>query len=326
MQNLLSRIEYHHFYVQRCCGETCCPVYTREINDVRRAYRNLGNSMTTYANSAVQYMNSTGSRPRKYSNKLNKSVRGRSTKVSRNAAPYKRLREGGQVGLWTSPRATEIMAVDVPVLDEPLQPYDTVAVGNQTKLIINATAAGSGFWQRRGRKIGMETLRCDFLFKPQQDMATATTFGSASGRLAIVYDRQSNGQTPTWVSVFGDVGAGGGAAVPGIWANPNLNGRDQYMILMDERFVLPSITIPATASPGIVQGGIQDPTLTFVHFKRYIKLKSLVAQYSADVADVGSIQSGALWVFYARDGADAASEALEPWRFSASIRLRFSDP
>jgi len=325
MQNLLSRIEYHHFYVQRCCGETCCPVYTREINDVRRAYRELGNSMTTYANSAVQYMNSTGSRPRKYSNKLNKSVRGRAVKVSRSNG-YKRTREGGQVGLWTSPRSTEIMAVDAPLTGAAVQPFDTAVVGFSVTHLINALDSGSAFYQRRGRKIGMETLRCDFYFAPQQDMATLTYVPATRARLAIVYDRQSNGTTPAWDAVFGDVTSGGGAATGRIWANPNLNGRDRYMILMDERFILPSVTIPASATLAPIVQGQQDPTLTYQHFKRYIKLKSLVTQYSADTDDIGAIQSGALWVYYARDGADAASIALEPWRLTASIRLRFSDP
>jgi len=281
--------------------------------------------MTTYANSAVQYMNSTGSRPRKYSNSLNKSIRGRKVKVSRNGTAYKRTREGGQVGLWTTPRSTEIMATDIICQDLPVQTAQGATASSF--VLLNGITAGSAFYERRGRKIGMDTLRVDVCFRPIASLAALTVTPTWKGRLIIFYDRQSNGTIPTIPNLLLDVNS----ATPGgnttVWSNPNLNGRDQYMILMDERFIFPGQTVQATAGQILpTEPGSTDPTLTYMHFKRYIKLKSLVAQYSGDTTGIGSIQSGALWAYFFREGTAAATDAEEVWRMDARIRLRFSDP
>jgi len=216
MQNLLSRIEYHHFYVQRCCGERCCPTYTQEINDIKRMYGG-----TTYANSATQYMASTGSRPRKYSNSLNKSIRGRKVKLSRGNASYKRIREGGQVGLWTTPRATEIMANDV-MLDN-LAVQTQAGMTANSFVLLNGITAGSAFYERRGRKIGMDTLRIDVAIQPLPNAAATIVYPPFKGRLIVFYDRQSNGVIPAVPNLLLDVNSANAGGTTTVWSNPNLN-------------------------------------------------------------------------------------------------------
>lgn len=335
MDDLSDFDEWHYSNccLRRRCLDLCCPQRSKDIDrlpeidaQVRREQGRRERGMTTYANSAVQYMNSTGSRPRKYSNKLNKSVRGRATKVSRNMSNgYKRTREGGQIGLWTTPRSTEIMATDIMCNDLPVQSANAATA--TSFVLLNGITAGSAFYERRGRKIGMDTLRVDVCFRPIASLTALTVTPTWKGRFIIFYDRQANGTIPTIPNLLLDVNSATPGGSTTVWSNPNLNGRDQYMILMDERFVFPGQVVQATAGQTLpTEQGTFDPTLNFTHFKRYIKLKSLVAQYSGDTTGIGSIQSGALWAYFFREGTAAASDPAEVWRMDARIRLRFSDP
>jgi len=215
-------------------------------------------------------------------------------------------------------RATRIMGATSRGRPE-LKSVDTVQGAAAVTQALNATGtltavnlirSGAGFNNRIGRRIEMKSLHLTG-YVTQTGTATTTT---DLGRIMVVYDRQPNGALPTINNILLQYDQQGNTyTTPLSGINPDQ--RERYMVLMDERIVLPAVTV------GGVTGSVDGVTKTF-NINRFISLAGLKTQYSGESnpAAIGDISTGALYVLTL--GGIAAPSG---WAFVASWRLRYND-
>lgn len=178
---------------------------------------------------------------------------------------------------------------------------------------INLIRTGSTFTNRIGRKISLKSLYLNGYFEEQSSANTSAGWC----RVVVVYDKQTNGVAPTWANVFANYDQAT-AQTTDANAGVNLDYRDRFIILMDERIYLPIGTTPAagTLNP------VPSPSCNEFKIKRFIPLKLMETQYKADSspAVIGDIATGGLHIM--TYGINAAG-----FSYNANInaRLRFED-
>lgn len=208
--------------------------------------------------------------------------------------------------------------------------YQTKAPGggglncNQAGSIIplNLISAGSSFYNRVGRKIGMKSLMLEININPG---VVARSAPADTLRILVIYDKQTNGSTPVMSDFLMDTEADGTNTTNAL-SNINLNNRERFDILRDWRIGLPAMTdqvsgVPTLAFPSQYSGadGVEGGKI-----KAYIKLGNRTTQYKADSAPavIGDIATGALWlVTVAGSAAGAEVHSIAQW----STRLRYFD-
>jgi len=193
----------------------------------------------------------------------------------------------------------------------------SVVPGNNfSPVALNLIQTGSSFFNRIGRKIRMHSLFLEFSAFPNGVANTEPTYH----RFVVVYDRQPNGATPALADVLQDVSQTNALTTPAAspWCHVNLNNRERFIVLMDERKVLPpaASSAPFTTSPFVT-------TEDTYKIKRFIPLKMLETHYKADSspAVIGDIATGSLIFFALADVAIAAAS----WEWAGSVRLKFDD-
>lgn len=191
--------------------------------------------------------------------------------------------------------------------------------------LINGVIEGSGFNQRTGRKISMMSHQIDGWI-----IATSVNPGNVSAqfaRVALVYDRQSNGTTPSWQDVFQDQDYAAGVS-SNVLSHVNMNNRERFVILRDWLHFLPNIGING-ANPGNA-AGIENPQYSLdtkfsLNFKEMIKLGGLASIYgaSSNPPVFGDLKSGGLFLIV--KGQDAAAVANSAFHLIVTMRTRFVD-
>jgi len=176
---------------------------------------------------------------------------------------------------------------------------------------VNLIASGSGFNNRIGRKIEMQSLHVTGLIT---QTGTATTQNDYA-RICVVYDRQTNGAVPAYTDIFQNYSATSvtsSTAFSGI----NPDERERFVILADVRLVL-----PATPVSGI--NGTTDGLSTTFNINRFIKLNNLSVMYKGDsaVPVIGDVATGALYITTIGSFAPAA----QGYATILSWRLRYKD-
>lgn len=197
----------------------------------------------------------------------------------------------------------ETKAVDLPV-----QVYQADTTG--TVQAVNLIRTGTSFTNRIGRKVCLKSL-----YLTGQWAAEAAGALNVFARLVVVYDSQPNGALPTWSDVMKCYDQSTTGTSASSYDQINMDNRDRFRILMDERKVL-----PATAA-GISDGN-PSPTANELLVQRFIPLHNLETQYKADSspAVIGDISTGSLLILTLGDAAVASG-----WQFYGTVRLRFTD-
>jgi len=162
--------------------------------------------------------------------------------------------------------------------------------------LINGCATGTDFTDRIGRKIIMKNLLIRAEFAP--NTAVNNNIGEQV-RFLVVYDMQTNGAAPVTTDLLKSVATN---------APNNLNNRDRFRVLVDKYYAFPGVTYTAAA---ITNGSPVSKVLKI--YKRF----NLETIYSGTTNAVGSIQTGALWVFCLSGNQYIATE----WQ----ARVRFED-
>lgn len=190
-----------------------------------------------------------------------------------------------------------------------------------TVTLLNATQEGTGYWNRLG-----ETIAMDSLFLHGYFSNNTGTNGIDYARVLVIYDRQPSstaGRTlPTIGDILANIDQSGTITLAGagVAAGSNMDihpvFRKRYAILADERIVLP-ITTDTAMSP------LDSAQKTALNVKRYIKLKGLETQYinTASPCTIANFESGSLLLVTV--GTDALGSYS--WNFNANWRLRFRD-
>lgn len=183
-----------------------------------------------------------------------------------------------------------------------------------TILPLNLIRAGASFFNRIGRRVELKSLMIKTNIVPLRTAAVQDYL-----RMAIIYDRQTNGANPTLQDIFQTTDQAG-ANTLSVFSDINLNNRDRFHIFFDKRIVLPSLNVAAGV---ITQLGPADPIQPWVNVFKFIKLKGEVTQFKADSAPavVGDIATGGL--FFVSYGSQAA--AAEGWQGNVETRLRYND-
>lgn len=178
---------------------------------------------------------------------------------------------------------------------------------------LNLIATGSSFYNRIGRQVKMKSIRLTGYFRSQTEFSDLTAC-----RIAIVYDSQTNGVAPTFADVWQDYNSNGATNISPV-SGLNLNNRDRFRILCDEKFMLPKTNLQSTGDIGTVPNG-PNPQPNDLTFDRYINLRNLVTQYKSDLNTTGDISTGGLFLI-----TYGSSVGTAPWTFACSARLRYYD-
>jgi len=265
---------------------------------------------------------------RKYStNKKPSSYRAGASRANARFTMVKQRVMGGisRMGPPATQRASigEVKSLDIGILTAA--PGGAALACNTTGSIIplNLVQAGSSFFNRIGRKIEMRTVEFQGTFGATANTATN---GPYTMRVAIIYDRQTNGATPSLADIFQDTeqnGTNTTAAESGL----NLNNRDRFSVIMDKRIMLPG----ASNSSGTVTnvypnsfGGVDGETTGFGLIHEYRKLGGLLTHYKADSSPsvIGDVATGGLFlVTFATLVAGLECWTIKDWK----VRMRFTD-
>jgi len=181
--------------------------------------------------------------------------------------------------------------------------------------ILNAVTIGSSMWNRVGRKVSMKSVYVQGFITASGNNATVS---DQFARIMIVYDKQPNGALPSISDVLQDQTNGAGdqhQTTP--FSGLNLNNRDRFEVIADERLYLPGYT----ATTGVA--GNVTATADKEHVEIFRKLKGREIHFKADSSPgvIGDISTGSL-VMITYGNQASGSEA---WALFANVRVRYTD-
>lgn len=187
--------------------------------------------------------------------------------------------------LRAMPAALASSRTELKSLDVPLATYALNTTGSVQPL--NLIRAGTSFNNRVGRKVEGRSIRVSGTID-----AIRTVTGNDYARVMIVYDRQSNGGAPAIADILQTVDQAGNGTTTS-YSGVNLNNRDRFIILRDERIYLPTVTVTAGVETNT---GPTDPVAKTFNFDWFVRLPNLLTQFKADSspAVIGDISSGSL--------------------------------
>jgi len=192
----------------------------------------------------------------------------------------------------------------------PVEPYT-----NAGFIPLNIPTVGSAFYNRIGNKITMKSLHLKINIA-QRTPVSAPGGNNQTCRWLLVYDRQTNGATPTIQTLLTDYQADGsteGGILSGM--NPTQTGR---FIILREHFIK-LFNLNAVAGQAYTsQSMMEQDGQWFVNW--FVKLKDLEAIYQANNGSIGDVANGALWLVALSDIPDVDNSCAI---FTFKSRLRF---
>jgi len=184
--------------------------------------------------------------------------------------------------------------------------------------LINIVQTGNGAFNRVGRKINLENVYLNGYI----DSLRTTTVGEQA-RIMVIYDRQPTGTLPvnTGADNVADTSATGTQNVNAM-SGLNLNNKERFVIVMDERIFLPSQTVTAgvVTNPGIQQ---QTGNPNNLLIKRFLNLQGLSCEYksTANPITIADIATGALYLVTC----SVPLAGAEGYQFIGNVRLNYRD-
>lgn len=187
--------------------------------------------------------------------------------------------------------------------------YAVTTTGLVTPL--NLIQVGSTFCNRIGRRIEMVSL----YMTGQLRLTGSSTATHDYVRVLIVYDRQTNGATPAIATILANYDQTT-AQTTNAGSGLNPDQKERFVILADERRLIPPVTATGVYSP---TEGDQD----IFCIKRFVKLRGVQTHYQGDSspAVVGDISTGGLFLVTIGLFANTA----QPANLNVNFRLRYKD-
>lgn len=215
--------------------------------------------------------------------------------------------------LWTMPFAVgEKKGMDTNVA--PLSIVNTTS-SNSNIDCLNLVQAGTGSWNRIGRKIKLRSLRVKGNITNLYTRSNGDLIGNTV-RLLVVWDKQpSGGPIPNFDTMFG-VTDQQGAETSDYFSPPSYKTMDRFRVLKE---------INMDFCPGVLPGADNDTLLDIKDVDFYLKLGNLetVYQNTSNPSTIGDINSGALYlILRAARNSGTTSQATA----NLDCRLRFLDP
>lgn len=192
-------------------------------------------------------------------------------------------------------------------------PITTNVASAANAFTLNTMQQGSGYWQRVGRKVNLESLRLRGDIVSIFDQGLTVSGASCLVRMVVVWDKQSSG----------------GLQFDGIFGNTTNAGTEASTVLdsisydqMDRFVVLKDIIIPQNP-PSISNAEADDSLRTSTYFDEFIDLKGKVTTYdnTTNPGAVADIASGAIYVYFRVTNSTNMDTYIE----NAVARLRYRD-
>lgn len=204
-------------------------------------------------------------------------------------------------------RLLELKAVDRAAI---VNNFNTTGTVN----LLNGLATGANSYNRIGRAITMKSV---LIRGRVYQFQAGTTPANDFLRLALVYDKQTDGAAPTWANVFSSVDNTGAVATDA-FAPVNLDNSDRFIVLRDQFW-----KVDAPGGSTTVQNSQVASDFKEFSFKWFVKLADLPAIYTATASTgtVSDVQSGGLFVI--SHGLSGAADAQYLAQFTS--RVRFTD-
>jgi len=247
--------------------------------------------------------------------------------------PTKQLpkRPPGRLGLRAAP-SRPIMRTGRGINRTELKACDANVMASIPKTdIIGATAvftglnliqAGTGFYNRIGKKINMRSLHLTGQVIVIAPGAIVMDGLPEYGRILVVYDKQPNGAFPAPADVLANHD-NQGALSSNPFCNINQNNSDRFRIIRDIRLDIPNDDPDEATSGDNAMLGVIDYTTNRVNVNEFIFLNGLETQYSATAnpATIAEISTGAL--FLMTWGVVPSNNSSHAFKWTA--RLRYND-
>jgi len=185
---------------------------------------------------------------------------------------------------------------------------------------------GAGVSQRIGNKITGKSVKIKLTLYPTGQVLLTPSYA----RLALVYDRQTNGAyvaTNTIFTEYQNNNLINTNAYPFL-DNLDVNSMERYVVLMDKLFTLPPSGPGGAATSTVTTvGPTGEGCMPFI-INEYIPLKNLEALFKANTnagggiaSSVTNIVTGGLLLI----SMGSVAAATAPWCWSGTVRLRFHD-
>jgi len=223
----------------------------------------------------------------------------------------------------SQPLAKHISGSEVKAVDSGLIGTNVPAVG--TVYALNLVQEGSSFYNRIGRRIAMKSIEVKGYYSLVAGTAAAVVKPGLS-RIMIVYDRQPNGSLPAVADILLDYDQSGNTSTT-VESGLNLNNRDRFSVVLDQRKYLPQVTQSGTSNQLSSTGTVWPTDGSFqnncgVMIQEYRKLKGMETHYkaSSQPSVIGDIATGALLLVLI---AGAANDS--EWNINLDTRLRYWD-
>lgn len=208
-------------------------------------------------------------------------------------------------------------------MDTPINFQGTPIVAttntNDSCVVLNLVQAGTGSWNRVGRKIHSQSLRLKGTLRMEQKRQTTSSdlFGNVV-RMVVVWDKQpSSNAIPAFSDVFGHTLQSGTEAT--VYTDAlKYDNMDRFKILRE-------FTVTCNPTTANVAGGTGDKVYYLYAYDEYIKLKNLETVFSgqSNPMTISDISSGALYL-YARAELQQ-DEAFFVDTANSFARLRYTD-
>lgn len=204
-------------------------------------------------------------------------------------------------------RHIELKAVDVPDF------ANSFTSANNFQLL-NGMTTGAAVWNHVGRNVTMQSVLIRGKIKQQQAGAAPS---DDFIRAALIYDKQSDGATPSWQDVFAAVDQTGTVSTDA-YSPANLDNADRFVILRDCHWQIPV----SQGAGGAVDRAIADTAINY-QIKWFVRLPKLpvVFKAGANAGTSADITTGALY-FVTRGLQNAANFQ---WEFIGTSRVRYTD-
>ncbi|QGF19351.1 capsid protein [Antarctic virus CAA_003_44] len=170
--------------------------------------------------------------------------------------------------------------------------------------LINATAQGTGTFNRIGTKTTIKSIQFRFSIEP----VGAQAFNDVA-RMIMVYDKQPNRVLPSFSDIIQSK-SNIGAVNSGVDAYKNIDNTERFQILMDQQFYLPGVKIGYDTSFSSNFNGT---------YSKFMKVR-LPVQYqgTANPPTLSEVNSGAIFIYI-------WSAIQGGYAMSGDTRVRFYD-
>lgn len=210
---------------------------------------------------------------------------------------------------YAKPNLNELKYADLALGDD-----NFAVVATATGLLMNGTVQGAAQQQRIGNKISMKSLRI------KGNIINLLTAVQTSGRILVVYDKQTNGVVPALTDVINTRTSITAAATTTAYSNLNLDNVERFTILRDMTFILPSVTNTAGVLTNTGWDSQNQPNgSSFFDVDMFIKLKGMTTLYKGATSGIGDIATGGIYMYLINH------QGIASWTFRNTIRLRYND-